>query len=106
MVMRTTAVLICMGICGVIAAGIFWVVGYQLAGYQCVEGGRGHALVGNAEGSSVAISGDKCRATAPTGTVVEVELSEWQWNGLAAVVLGGGITSLGVGGVLYLRLRD
>lgn len=86
-------VLFWVGLAGLVVAGAIWVAGYQWAGWQCVEGGRGTDLLGTSEGS-VEIANGNCRATAVDGRVIEVPLADWQWDTAALIMLGAGVAAL------------
>ena len=84
-----TKAFIVIGAVAFLAATVIWFAGYQWAGRECIEGGRGSDLLNGREGS-IEIVGDSCRATTPSGDVREVPLSEWEWDepALAAAAVG------------------
>lgn len=89
-----TKTLVVLGVLALLAAPLIWFAGYQWAGRECIEGGRGADLLNGREGS-IEIVGDSCRATTPSGQVREVPLSEWQRNGPALVAATAGAVALG-----------
>lgn len=99
-----TKTLIALGILSLLAAPVIWFAGYQWAGRECIEGGRGADLLNGAEGS-IEIIGNSCRATTPSGEVREVPLSEWQWEGPALGAAAVGAVALGAAAATGWRRR-
>jgi hypothetical protein len=84
---------IVLGAVALLAAAAIWFAGYQWAGRECIEGGRGADLLNGREGS-IQIVGDSCRATTTSGEVRQVPLSEWQWDGPALAAAAVGVVAL------------
>jgi hypothetical protein len=82
------------GALGTGVAAVVWLVARQWAAWQCIEGGRGADLLDGAEGGSIEVTGNVCRATSVGGRTVQVPLSEWQWDNVALVLLVPGLAAL------------
>lgn len=99
-----TRTLIVLGVLALLAGSLIWFGGYQWAGRECIEGGRGADLLNGREGS-IQIVGDSCRATTPSGQVREVPLSDWQWDGPALGAATAGALALGAAAASGWRRR-